>query len=33
MFDPPISSSMTEEFNKIVSELEWRINVSVDPEE
>jgi len=31
IFDPPISSSMTDMFNKIANELEWRINVTVDP--
>ena len=31
-FDPPSSSFVLEAFNKQISELEWRINVVVDPE-
>lgn len=31
MFDPPMSSAVTESINRQISELEWRINVSVDP--
>lgn len=31
MFDPPLSSSVSESINRLVSELEWRINVEVDP--
>ena len=30
-FDPPSSSFVLDAFNKQVSELEWRINVAVDP--
>lgn len=30
-FDPPISSAVIESINRQISELEWRINVSVDP--
>ena len=30
MFDPPLSSSVTESINRIISELEWRLNVAVD---
>lgn len=33
MFDPPTSSSVIEAFNQIIKELEWRINVTVDPGE
>lgn len=33
MFDPPSNSSATESFKQIISELEWRINVTVDPGE
>ena len=33
MFDPPQSTSVTEALNRLVSELEWRINVAVDPVE
>lgn len=31
MFDPPTSSAAMEATNRIVSELEWRLNVAVDP--
>jgi hypothetical protein len=31
MFDPPTSSPVAEATNNIISELEWRINVAVDP--
>lgn len=31
LFDPPQSSSLLEAYNNTISELEWRINVSVDP--
>ena len=30
LFDPPLSSSVTESVNRIISELEWRLNVAVD---
>lgn len=30
IFDPPLSSSGIEAINKYISELEWRINISVD---
>ena len=33
LFDPPTSSAVTESINRLVSELEWRINVTVDPED
>ena len=33
LFDPPLSSSVMESVNKVLSELEWRINVAVDPKE
>ena len=32
MFDPPLSSSVIESMNRQISELEWRLNVAVDPE-
>ncbi len=32
VFDPPSSSSVIEAINRQISELEWRINVTVDPE-
>lgn len=31
LFDPPTSSAVVESINKLISELEWRINVTVDP--
>lgn len=31
LFDPPTSSAVMEAMNRSVSELEWRINVTVDP--
>ena len=31
MFDPPLSSAVTDAMNRNISELEWRLNVSVDP--
>jgi hypothetical protein len=30
LFDPPLSSSVAESMNNMISELEWRINVSVE---
>lgn len=33
IFDPPQGSSAIESMNRVISELEWRINVAVDPEE
>lgn len=33
LFDPPASSAAMDAMNRMVSELEWRINVSVDPKE
>lgn len=33
MFDPPLSSSVIESMNRQIAELEWRLNVTVDPEE
>lgn len=30
VFDPPLSSAVLESINRQISELEWRINVSVD---
>lgn len=32
MFDPPTSSSVAEAYNHMISELEYRINIIVDPE-
>lgn len=31
IFDPPQSSAAIESMNRVISELEWRINVAVDP--
>lgn len=33
LFDPPQSSAVAEASNNIISELEWRLNVAVDPGE
>lgn len=33
MFDPPQSGTVMESSNNIISELEWRLNVAVDPAE
>lgn len=30
LFDPPLSSSVTESFTRTIAELEWRLNVAVD---
>lgn len=31
LFDPPLSSAVTEAINRNISEFEWRLNVAVDP--
>lgn len=31
LFDPPASSAAMESMNRLISELEWRINITVDP--
>ena len=31
MFDPPTSSAVMESMNQMINELEWRLNVAVDP--
>lgn len=33
LFDPPSNSSVTQSIEKTISELEWRMNISVDPKE
>lgn len=33
MFDPPLSSAVLESMKAMISELEWRLNVAVDPAE
>lgn len=30
LFDPPLSSSVIESMNRMISELEWRLNVAVE---
>lgn len=32
LFDPPLSSAVLDSMNRLVSELEWRLNVAVDPD-
>jgi hypothetical protein len=31
VFDPPLSSAVTEAMNRQIGEFEWRLNVAVDP--
>lgn len=31
MFDPPINSSLIESINRQIAELEWRLNVEIEP--
>lgn len=31
MFDPPTSSAVMESMNRMINELEWRLNAVVDP--
>lgn len=31
LFDPPLNSAVIESINRMISELEWRINVMVEP--
>lgn len=33
VFDPSTSSSVSESMNRMASELEWRLNATVDPEQ
>lgn len=33
IFDPPLTSSVTEAINRMISELEWRLSVTADPVE
>ena len=33
LFDPPLSSAVMESMNRMISGLEWMLNVSVDPGE
>lgn len=33
LFDPPTSSTVLESYKEAIKELEWRINVAVDPKE
>lgn len=32
LFDPPLSSSVVESMNRMISELEWRLNVAAESE-
>ena len=32
LFDPPLSSAVLDSMNRLISELEWRMNVAVDPD-
>ena len=32
LFDPPLSSAVIDSMNRLISELEWRLNVAVDPD-
>lgn len=31
VFDPPLSSAVIESYNRTIEQLEWRLNVAVDP--
>lgn len=31
LFDPPLSGTVTEAYNRMISEFEWRLNVNADP--
>lgn len=31
MFDPPLSGTVSDSMSRVISELEWRLNVAVDP--
>lgn len=31
VFDPPLSGTVMEAYNRMISELEWRLNVTADP--
>ena len=33
LFDPPLSSAVTESINRSINELEWRLNIAVDKTE
>lgn len=33
LFDPPTSSAVMDSMNRMIAELEWRLNVAVDPGE
>lgn len=33
LFDPPLSSAVMESYNRLISELEWRINVAAETKE
>lgn len=31
LFDPPLSGTVMESYNRMISEFEWRLNVTADP--
>lgn len=31
LFDPPLSGTVMEAYNRMISEFEWRLNVTADP--
>lgn len=33
LFDPPLGSAVLESTNRLINEMEWRLNVEVDPKE
>lgn len=33
IFDPPTSGTVAQAYKELISELEWRLNVTVDPDE
>lgn len=33
LFDPPLSSSVIESINRMITEFEWRLNIAVDPKD
>lgn len=33
LFDPPLSGTVMESYNRMISEFEWRLNVAADPKQ
>lgn len=33
LFDPPLSSAVIDSMTRLINELEWRLNVAVDPDQ